>query len=267
MLKDLFRAIQAQGYPGGYGRVCAFVRRWKDETTANPKRAAFVPLHLRAGRSLPVRLELRVRLRRRLKRGGWKWRIRSCAPQPRLLAGGLSEPEPRDAVRCPCPGLCRLRRRAAPRHLRQHEDGGRQGRPRQGAHGQCALPRHERALPVRCRVLQPWPPAGRRASSRRTCRTGAGRSGGRPASGAGPIWTPSTPGWPNSAGRLGVDGPSGMAGAHRGRSCWQDEQMHLMPNPRPFDGYVEQPVRSRPPRSSTSSATATACRANRPTAW
>ena len=33
---DLYRAIRAQGYPGGYGRVCAFVRRWRAETTANP---------------------------------------------------------------------------------------------------------------------------------------------------------------------------------------------------------------------------------------
>ena len=46
---DLYRAIQAQGYPGGYGRVCAFVRRWQDEAAANPKRAAFVPLTFALG--------------------------------------------------------------------------------------------------------------------------------------------------------------------------------------------------------------------------
>ena len=27
----LHQALRAQGYPGGYGRVCAFIRRWKAE--------------------------------------------------------------------------------------------------------------------------------------------------------------------------------------------------------------------------------------------
>jgi hypothetical protein len=29
---------------------------------------------------------------------------------------------------------------------------------------------------------------------------------------------------------------------------WQQEQTHLMPNPAPFDGYVEQMAGSQPPR-------------------
>ena len=45
----LHQALQAQGYPGGYGRVCAFIRRWKAEIDAHPKRAAYVPLSFALG--------------------------------------------------------------------------------------------------------------------------------------------------------------------------------------------------------------------------
>lgn len=47
--KVLFQAIRAQGYDGGYGRVCAFVRRWKAEQADAPKRAAYVPLAFELG--------------------------------------------------------------------------------------------------------------------------------------------------------------------------------------------------------------------------
>jgi len=46
---NLFHALQAQGYPGGYGRVCAFIRRWKAELDGNVKRAAYVPLRFALG--------------------------------------------------------------------------------------------------------------------------------------------------------------------------------------------------------------------------
>lgn len=47
--RALFQAIRVQGYGGGYGRVCAFVRRWKAEQTDAPKRAAYVPLVFELG--------------------------------------------------------------------------------------------------------------------------------------------------------------------------------------------------------------------------
>jgi hypothetical protein len=84
---------------------------------------------------------------------------------------------------------------AAARHLRQHEDGGRQGQEGQGPHRQRALRGDVRALPVRPRLLQRRLAAGRRASSRRTCRTAAGASGGGGAS-ASAASPNSTPGWP-----------------------------------------------------------------------
>ncbi len=45
----LFQHLQAQGYPGGYGRVATFVRRWRIEGGAIPHRSAFVPLRFGPG--------------------------------------------------------------------------------------------------------------------------------------------------------------------------------------------------------------------------
>ncbi|MNZ92457.1 hypothetical protein D3C78_1114840 [compost metagenome] len=47
--------------------------------------------------------------------------------QSRILVGCVSQPRPRDVVRCPYPLVWRVRWGAASRHLRQHEDGCRQG--------------------------------------------------------------------------------------------------------------------------------------------
>ena len=45
----LYQAIRAQGYPGSYNRVCAFVRRWRAETDHAPQRPGFVPLSFALG--------------------------------------------------------------------------------------------------------------------------------------------------------------------------------------------------------------------------
>jgi transposase len=48
-LKVLFQHLRAQGYPGGYGRVAAFARRWQADGGATPRRPAYVPLHFAPG--------------------------------------------------------------------------------------------------------------------------------------------------------------------------------------------------------------------------
>lgn len=47
--KAMFEAIRALGFSGGYGRVSAFVRRWKIEQSDAPRRSAFVPLSFELG--------------------------------------------------------------------------------------------------------------------------------------------------------------------------------------------------------------------------
>jgi transposase len=47
--KALFHQLQAQGYPGGYGRVVLYVRQWRQETAARSGRQAFVPMKFALG--------------------------------------------------------------------------------------------------------------------------------------------------------------------------------------------------------------------------
>ena len=47
--KAMFGAIRALGFTGGYGRVSEFVRRWKAEQKDAPQRAAYVPLSFELG--------------------------------------------------------------------------------------------------------------------------------------------------------------------------------------------------------------------------
>lgn len=45
----MFEALRTQGYDGSYGRVCAFIRHWKQEQSDSPRRAAYVPLAFALG--------------------------------------------------------------------------------------------------------------------------------------------------------------------------------------------------------------------------
>ena len=133
---------------------------------------------------------------------------------------------------------------AAARHLRQHEDGGRQGRQGQGPRRQRALRGDVRALPVRARLLQRRLGLGEGASSRRTCRTAAGASGIDAQPAALRLASPSsTPGWASAAGRCGSEIRHPEHGQFSVAEMLEHERPQLMPMPAPFDGYVEKPAR------------------------
>ena len=149
----LYAEIKSAGYDGGYTP-----RHRLHPGVAPGRRPGGVGQRLRAAglrarRGVPVRLERGRPGGRRhlLPRAGL---AHEAVRQPGVLAGGLPEPGPRDAVRCPHPLVRGAGRRGPARHLRQHEDGGRQGQEGQGPHRQRALRHHVRALPVRPRLLQ-----------------------------------------------------------------------------------------------------------------
>ena len=48
-IKALYEALAEQGYSGGYGRVAAFARRWREEESGKVGKAAFVPLKFALG--------------------------------------------------------------------------------------------------------------------------------------------------------------------------------------------------------------------------
>jgi transposase len=47
--KVLFQLLQAQGYPGGYARVAIFAKQWREAGGATPNRRAFIPLRFAPG--------------------------------------------------------------------------------------------------------------------------------------------------------------------------------------------------------------------------
>jgi hypothetical protein len=88
----LFQVLQADGYGGCYSRVTDFVRAWRA--------GAFVPLAFELGEAYQFDWS-----EEGMVVGGIFYRAAGGAPeavcQPGLLAGGLSQPGPRNAVRCP----------------------------------------------------------------------------------------------------------------------------------------------------------------------
>ena len=128
-LRRLYADLAALGFQGSYDRVAAFARSWRQtqqEVARTAGRGTFVPLMLCPGRGVPVRLE------RGLGGGGRRAHqvpggAVQAELQPGVLPARLSAADARDAVRRARPCVCRAGRRAAPRHLRQHEDGGGPG--------------------------------------------------------------------------------------------------------------------------------------------
>ena len=148
-VRALHQQIRADGYEGCYSRVTDFVRAWRLGAGQAASNKAFVPLAFELGEA-PVRLERRgAGDRRHLPAHAGL--AHEAVRQPGVLARGVPEPGPRDAVRGAHAQLCGARRRRAARHLRQHEDGRRQGQEGQGPGRQRALCGNARALLVRRR--------------------------------------------------------------------------------------------------------------------
>jgi hypothetical protein len=87
-----------------------------------------------------------------------------------------------------------------------------------------------------------WPRAGRRASSRRTCRTAAGASGSTRQAALRQLRRTQRLAGRALPGAVGGGAPPRARAVQRGRDA-EHERAHLMPMPAPFDGYVEKPAR------------------------
>ena len=238
---DLYKAIKAQGYPGGYGRVCAFVRRWKDETAANPKRAAFVPLTFALGEAFQFDWSCEYAfvggLRRRLEVAHAKL----CASRAFWLVAYPSQSHEMlfDAHARAFAAFGGVPRRGIYDNMKTAVDKVGRGKERTvnaRFHAMCGhylfdaefcnrAAGWEKGIVeknVQDRRRQIWREAGERrwpdletlnAWLAEQCRA---------------AWeSMAHPEWP----------------ALTVAELLQDEQMKLMPNPRPFDGYIEQPVR------------------------
>ena len=98
-VKLMYEELAAQGYQGGYGRVAAFARRWRESQAANANKAAFVPLKFALGEAFQFDWSTEYAF----VVGAWKWRTPNCA----LAARSGWWPTPRKATKCcsmPMPG-------------------------------------------------------------------------------------------------------------------------------------------------------------------
>ena len=136
--KALFERIKAEGYDGGYSQLTAFIRSWRGEQG----KWALCTLDVRTRRGLSVRLERRRSANRRSVSTD-PGLPHEAVCQSRILVGGVSQPRPRDVVRCQYPLVWCVRWGATSRHLQQHEDRCRQG---EGPHGQYSVCLNVRAL-------------------------------------------------------------------------------------------------------------------------
>jgi hypothetical protein len=203
-VKQMHADLVALGYRWSYNRVAAFARAGRPTASAMPRPAGAAPscrwcssqarrsssTGARTGRSLPASAP------------SCRWRIPSCRTAGRSSCGPICS-RPTRCCSMPDPGLPGAGRCAAARHLRQHEDRGRQG---------SAAARRGRST----RASRPWPAttcsspssatrprAGRRVRSRRTSRMRVAGCGSRcPAS---RISMRSMPGSRHAASRNGPD--------------------------------------------------------------
>ena len=133
-----FRGVARPRLRGRLRRRSPLCDGWREERASGDGgrlRAA----DLRAGRSLPVRLEPRDRRDER-RDGDREGGARPALPQPDDVRAGLSARDPGDGVRRARTGLRLLQGRLHARHLRQHEDGGGDDLRRQGPPVQSPLP-------------------------------------------------------------------------------------------------------------------------------
>lgn len=239
--KAMYEALRAQGYNGGYGRICAFIRRWKQEESDSPRRAAYVPLAFAMGEAFQFDWSCEYLfvggLRRRLEVA----HIKLCASRAFWLVAYYAQSHEMlfDAHARAFAAFGGIPRRGIYDNMRTAVDKVGRGKERTinvRFHAMCG---HYLFEPEFCnraagwekgiieknvqdRRRQIWREAGER---RWTSLDELNHWVGKHCKAA---WEEMRhPQWPELT----------IAEMH------QDEQAQLMPNPRPFDGYIEQPVR------------------------
>ena len=239
--KAMFEALRGQGYDGGYGRVCAFVRRWKQEQADAPKRVAYVPLVFALGEAFQFDWSCEYvfigGLRRRLEVSHTKL----AASRAFWLSAYYSQSHEMlfDAHARAFAALGGIPRRGIYDNMKTAVDKVGRGRARTVNARFQAMCGHYLFEPEFCNRAAGWEKGivEKNVQDRRR-----------------QIWREASERrW------AGLDELNTWLG-ERCRSAWeemthpqwpeltigevlQDEQTQLMPNPSPFDGYIEHPVR------------------------
>jgi len=239
--KTLYEQIRALGYPGSYSRVTDWIRAWKDAQAQSPRRAAFVPLSFELGEAFQFDWSCEYAfiagLRRRLEVAHLKlaasrafWMVAYYTQSHEMLF---------DAHEQAFRALGGVPRRGIYDNMKTAVDRVGPGKQRSVNARFQAMASHYLFEPEFCNRASGWEKGiveknvqdrrrglWREAMERRWA--SLEELNGWLADACRRTWQETThPEWP----QLKV------------AEVLQDEQARLMPCPRAFDGYIEQPVR------------------------
>ena len=239
--KAMYEALRTQGYDGGYGRICAFIRRWRQEQSDSPQRTAYVPLSFALGEAFQFDWSCEYVFVGGLRRRLGVAHIKLCASRAFWLVAYYAQSHEMlfDAHARAFAAFGGVPRRGIYDNMRTAVDKVGLGKNRTvnaRFHAMCGHYLFEAEFcnraagwekgivekNVQDRRRQLW----REAAERRW--TSLEELNDWIGSRCKAAWEDMHhPQWPE----LTI------------AEVQQDEQMQLMPTPRPFDGYVEQPVR------------------------
>ena len=236
----LFQHLQAQGYPGGYGRVAAFARRWRDEG-AKPRRAAFVPLHFAMGDAFQFDWSCEYAviggIRRRLEVAHVKLassRVFWLVAYPTQTHEMLFDAHARAFI-----AFGGVPRRGIYDNMRTAVDRVGRGKERTVNARFQAMCSHYLFEPEFCNRAAGWEKGIVEKNVQDRRRQIWVEAGQRHWSDLDQLNT-----WLASECRIAWDEMTHPESPElRLTEVWEHERPQLMPNPAPFDGYVEQPVR------------------------
>ncbi|MGB4226575.1 MAG: IS21 family transposase [Candidatus Dechloromonas phosphoritropha] len=240
-VKLMYEELVAQGYRGGYGRVAAFARRWRQEQAGSANKGAFMPLKFALGEAFQFDWSTEYAfvggLRRRLEVAHTKL----CASRAFWLVAYPTQSHEMlfDAHARAFAAFGGVPQRGIYDNMKTAVDKVGLGKRRVINARFEAMTGHYLFEPEFCNVASGWEKGivEKNVRDRRTS-----------------IW--------HKAVKLRWDSMATLNAwlAEECRSAWselnhpewpalkvadvlQDEQLRLMPNPKPFDGYVEVPAR------------------------
>jgi transposase len=237
----LYKAIKAQGYEGSYNRICAFVRAWKRDTYENPKRTAYVPLTFALGEAFQFDWSTEYvfigGLRRRLEVAHTKL----CASRAFWLTAYYAQSHEMlfDAHAKAFAAFGGIPKRGIYDNMKTAVDKVGKGKERTVNPRFYAMCGHYLFDPEFCNRASGWEKGIVEKNVQDRRRQIWQQAGER-------RWTDLAElnAWVAQQSRIAWEDMSHPEWPELTLAeLLQDEQMQLMPNPRPFDGYVEKPVR------------------------
>lgn len=237
----LYQAIRSQGYAGGYGRVSAFVRRWRTEAAESPHKTAYVPLIFAPGEAFQFDWSCEYAviggLRRRLEVA----HVKLCACRAFWLVAYFSQSHEMlfDAHARAFAAFGGIPKRGIYDNMKTAVDRVGPAKERTVNARFAAMCSHYLFDPEFCNRAAGWEKGivekNVQDRRRQIWRDVNGRS-----------WESLAElnDWLEPRCREAWETMRHPATPERTiAEAWQDEKAQLMPNPRPFDGYLEQPVR------------------------